>query len=89
MTTTPTFQDAVSWTTEWMTEKHPFPELKRHNVHIWCNDNFMYRVITDKSKPNNLLFIKDLMDGSCDWVFKIIIPPTKEEFFTLLNILDK
>jgi len=81
---TPTFNDAIGWTSEWMKENRP--ELKIYNVFMWYSDLFQYRVI--ERKDGVMAFDKFCLTIH-EKIFSFPIPSTKEDLFTILQILDK
>ena len=89
---TPTFTESLSWLTEFMAEKHPelptyYPAAFTMHVQAWGNDFIEYYLHNDEMTGPWIecenVEIKQIP------IFRFIIPSTKEDLFTVLNILDK
>lgn len=85
--TQPTYQQALEWASEWMKENHP--EVKPL-VSI-SSINWEAEFTEWKVRLNRFgcpMFLRYSTDLGVD-IFDFIIPPTKQDFFAVLNILDK
>ena len=86
-TMTPTYQQAIEWASEWMKENHP--EVKPL-VSI-SSINWEAELTEWKVRLNLFgcpMFLRYSTDLGVD-IFDFIIPSTKQDFFAVLNILDK
>ena len=85
---TPTFTEALSWLTEFMAEKHPdINHLPTKSAEYWSNDFIEYCLYEGAfGEPRFSLTNVEITEYD---IFMFVVPETKEDLFTVLNILDK
>lgn len=83
----PTHQQALEWCTEWMQQNHPDvkPLVSISSIN-WEAEFTEWKVRLNPFECP--MFLKYSSAFGVD-IFDFIIPPTKDEFFTVLRILDK
>lgn len=80
----PTYQQALEWCNEWMHQNHP--DVEKLTESMWGDE---FTEWTFRLNPFECpMFLKYSTDSGVD-IFDFIIPPTKDDFFTVLRILDK
>jgi hypothetical protein len=80
-----TYEQAHSWAADWKDEYHP--ELERFTRGIWLNDFVEYSLReNDFGVP---YFKKESIEIRNELIFQFIVPATKEEFFTVLSVIDQ
>jgi len=84
----PTHQQALEWCTEWMQQNHPDVKTLVSISSINWGDEFREYIIY-QGKFEELRFKCVSIEVGSTLIFDFIIPPTKDEFFTVLRILDK
>ena len=84
---TPDYQQALEWATEWITEKHPEILLVENCNDYWANEFTEFHFFKDEFETPCIRKVSvEIFDIT---IFRFIIPATKQEFFSVLNILDK
>jgi hypothetical protein len=86
----PTFTTALEWLTEYFEKKLPeFPAIYQHPVkcQAWADD-FTEYYLHDNEMTGPFLTCESIEITEIP-IFRFIIPATKEQLFTLLEILDK
>lgn len=81
----PTYQQAIEWASEWMHQNHPDVETIEDG--IWANEFVEYDVFVGDFEC--VRFRKEGIEIRSSVHYNFIIPPTKDDFFTVLRILDK
>jgi len=90
-----TYQQALEWATEYFKEKRPeFEPIKLYKkgadeigMVVWGDEFVEYDLFLDDFETPTLQLVS--IEVARVPVFQFIIPATKEEFFTVLNILNK
>ena len=84
----PTFEQALIWTTHWMEARHPTFTPESLLGDTYWGDDFVEYVLCDNEMTGPYLKATSIEIAEIP-IFRFIIPKTKDDFFTLLNILDK
>ena len=90
-----TYEQALEWATEYFKEKRPdFEPIKLYKkgtdeigMVVWGDEFVEYDLFLDDFETPTLQLVS--IEVTRVPVFQFIIPATKEEFFTVLNILNK
>ena len=81
------YEQSLEWINEYLASKHPeLTPYEKHGNQYWLNE-FTEFVIFQSDFECNFFGKRSVEVGKI--VFSFIIPPTKEEFFAVLLILDK
>jgi hypothetical protein len=81
------YEQSLEWATEWLRAKGSFLEIEDEEQNTWADDWSDYCLYSGDFET--VRFQKEQVEISNIVIFDFIIPPTKEEFFAVLNILDK